>query len=517
MDNNKFVIRVTLSIPALEDNRADADRLTAVLKKKLNTKVVKIDLYLLRILPEILRQCNYSVRCILFKDRDGWILSGITKSNFDNAEIVAGVAVDLGTTKIVLRLLDLETGNVLGETAFDNPQISIGPDVLARIHYANKKGGLEHLRKLVIQGLNNNITDFCSQLNLKVNNIYSMAIAGNTAMTHLFMGLDPSRLIREPYIPVVNLPDVTRASELGLELNPGARVFIFPNIGSYFGGDLIAGIVYCGMNKDEKISILVDVGTNAEVVLGNNQWLMACAGAAGPALEGGVSKMGMMAGPGVIDRVVINPVTLSIDVHTIDNLPPRGICGSGLIDLAAQLFLSKMIDIRGKLVPKVCGKKIKTIDGINYLILVPDKFSATGKDLTISQIDLNSLRSSKAAMYTILEVITATAGLTPEELQNFYVAGTFGCFIDPKAAITIGMLPDIPLKNYKPLGNSSLEGASMALVLPDIINEIDKIRDNITYLELNVNQEFMNKFSGAKFFPHTDSTRFPSVVTCHTL
>ena len=508
--NNKFIIKISLSIPTLEDNRADADRLIAALKKKLNTKIIKIDIYLLRILPNLLKQYDYNIKCILFKDRFGWTISGVTK--IDDEETIAGIAVDLGTTKIILRVINLETGDVVGETAFDNPQISVGPDVLTRIHYTNKENGLLHLQELVIHGINQHIKKICSSLNIKIHNIYSMAVAGNTAMTHLFMGLEPSSLIREPYIPVINRPEVMKAIELGLKINPAAQLFIFPNIGSYFGGDLIAGILYCEMNKSKEVSILVDVGTNAEVVLGNNQWLLACAGAAGPALESGVSKMGMMAGPGVIDKVVINPITLSIDVHTIDNLPPKGICGSGLIDLVAQLFLSKMIDIQGKLLPEICGEKLKNIDGVNYLLLVAGEFSATGKDLTISQIDLNSLRSSKAAMYTILEVITAYAGTSPEKLNKFYVAGTFGCFIDPKAAITIGMLPDIPLKSYKPLGNSSLEGASMVLTSPETIKKIDKIRDNITYLELNVNQEFMNKFSGAKFFPHTDLSRFPSVL-----
>ncbi len=194
------------------------------------------------------------------------------------------------------------------------------------------------------------MTALCVSRGFAVTDVFLMAIAGNTAMTHLFMGLNPRWIIREPYIPVVNRPGTHRASELGLCMNPCARVFVFPNIGSYFGGDLIAGILYSGLNKREETAILVDVGTNAEVVLGNKNWMIACAGAAGPALEGGAARMGMMAGPGVIDRVAINPDTLQMDIHTIENLPPVGICGSGLIDLAAQLFLCGMLDIRGKFV-----------------------------------------------------------------------------------------------------------------------------------------------------------------------
>jgi uncharacterized 2Fe-2S/4Fe-4S cluster protein (DUF4445 family) len=294
-------------------------------------------------------------------------------------------------------------------------------------------------------------------------------------------------------------------------VNPLARTLIFPNIGSYFGGDLIAGILYSEIYKREETAILVDVGTNAEVVLGNKNWLIACAGAAGPALEGGVTRMGMTAGPGVIDKIAVDPDTREFKVHTIEEKPPRGICGSGVIDLAAQLFLSGMMDIRGKLVPDAGGSRLKEIDGLLHLVVVPADHSDTGTDLTISQADLDSLIRSKAAMYTILETITASVGMTPAELKRFYVAGTFGSFIDPRSAISIGMLPDLPLESYQPLGNSSLEGAALALTSAACLEEIDRLRDRITYLELNVNQEFMNRFSAAKFLPNTDPSLFPSV------
>jgi uncharacterized 2Fe-2S/4Fe-4S cluster protein (DUF4445 family) len=330
-------------------------------------------------------------------------------------------------------------------------------------------------------------------------------------MTHLFMGMDPRWIIREPYIPVINKPGILKAAELGIQVNAGARVFIFPNVGSYFGGDLIAGIFFAGVHKLSDTTILVDVGTNAEVVVGNENWLIACAGAAGPALEGGMTKMGMLAGPGVVDRISINPDTHEFDLHTIDGGPPKGICGSGIIDLAAALFLSKMIDIRGKFVPATCGKHLKKFDGLAHLVVVPADESATGSDLTISQADIDSLIRSKAAIYTILETITTSVGMALKDLSSFFVGGTFGSFIDPRAAITIGMLPDLPLDSYKSLGNSSLGGAVLALTSVDFLKEIDGIRDRITYLELNVNQDFMNRFSAAKFLPHTNALLFPSV------
>jgi uncharacterized 2Fe-2S/4Fe-4S cluster protein (DUF4445 family) len=347
---------------------------------------------------------------------------------------------------------------------------------------------------------------------MPTNRVFAMSVAGNTAMTHLFLGLVPRWIIREPYIPVINAPPVIRANKLGLRLAPQARAIIFPNVGSYFGGDLIAGILYSGVHYQDETSLLVDVGTNAEVLLGNRQWLMACAGAAGPALEGGAVRMGMPAGPGAIDRIRFQPDTKQFEIHTIDESPPRGICGSGLIDLAAQLFSAGMVDIRGKFVKTECGNLLKEIEGVRHLVVVPGANSQTGKALTLSQIDLDSLIRSKAAMYTILSTIVGTVGIDFQDIASFYVAGTFGAFINPESAICIGMLPDLPRDRFVSIGNSSLEGAALALILNNCLEEIDRIQNLVTYMELNVNQEFMARFSAAKFLPHTDRSLFPSVT-----
>jgi uncharacterized 2Fe-2S/4Fe-4S cluster protein (DUF4445 family) len=507
--NTHWVQTASLNPPTLQDNTADADRLISALKANLKTATIDIDLDLLKRLPDLLRKWKYQVRCIAFRDRQRWLLTGVTDAA--DASPIVGLAIDLGTTRVVLRLVDLVSGGTLAESAFDNPQDAVGPDILARIHSADQTDGLEKLNDLIVSGINRATSQLCQSIKINPQSIYALSVAGNTTMTHLFMGLSPRWIIREPYIPVVNKPPVVKAATLGIRVNPQARVLIFPNIGSYFGGDLIAGILYSEIYKREETAILVDVGTNAEVVLGNKNWLIACAGAAGPALEGGVTRMGMTAGPGVIDKIAIDPDTHEFNVHTIEEKPPRGICGSGVIDLAAQLFLSGMIDIRGKLVPDAGGSRLKEIDGLLHLVVVPADKSELGTDLTISQADLDSLIRSKAAMYTILETITTSVGMTLAELKRFYVAGTFGSFIDPRSAITIGMLPDLPFESYQPLGNSSLGGATLALTSAACLEEIDRIRDRITYLELNVNQEFMNHFSAAKFLPHTNHSLFPSV------
>jgi uncharacterized 2Fe-2S/4Fe-4S cluster protein (DUF4445 family) len=504
-----LVSRISLTPPSLGDNTADADRLVQALKNELQTDAIGIDLTLLKRLPGRLRAAGYQIDCLIFQERRGCTLLDVCTQG--ETSTATGLAVDLGTTRVVLRLVDLHGGRILAEAAFDNPQAGIGPDILARIHHAETESGLAELHESIIAGLNQNALDVCRQGRRLPEDVVVLVLAGNTAMSHLFLGLPPRWMIREPYIPVVNSPAIFPARDLNLAINPAARVLVFPNIGSYFGGDLVAGILYSGLSENTGTRMLVDVGTNAEVVIGNDQWLMACAGAAGPALEGGVTRMGMNAAPGVIDRVRVDPATREFEFGTIENQPPRGICGSGLLDLAASLYRAGMIDIRGKFVADTCGERLKQRDGVPCFVLVPREESATGDDLILSQIDLDSLVRSKAAMYTILETITESVGVGFDQLETFYVAGTFGAFIDPRTAITIGMIPDLPLEKYQALGNSSLEGASMMLTGRGDLAKVDRIRDRITYLELNVNQAFMNRFSAARFIPHTNRHLFPSV------
>ncbi|MFO7884756.1 MAG: ASKHA domain-containing protein [Desulfobacteraceae bacterium] len=510
--NKRLVRCVDLARPELGNNTADAERLKKALEKDLETQGISIPLSIVAILPEKLRKWDHRVKCVVFKGETAWTVAAV--KNPESAEKLCGIAADIGTTRVVLQLIDLETGRVINETAFDNPQSAVGPDILARIHYAAQDGksGLQRLKSLIIEKINDKIDMICKDASLAPGDVYLFSGAGNTAMTHLFLGIDPCCIIREPYIPAVNSMEPVMADTIGLALNPDAIAFLFPNTGSYFGGDLISGIYYSGLYKREQTCLMVDVGTNAEVVVGNSDWLIACAGAAGPALEGGISDMGMTAGPGVIDKVAVDPETGELDIHTIDDRPAVGICGSGMIDLAAALFLSGRIDIRGKFSREQCRDKLFSLDGIDSFQIVDRSVSGTGKDIVLTQVDMNSLTSSKAAMHAILEVIVnQTAGLGFDELEKFYVAGTFGSFINPESAISIGMLPDIPREKFEVLGNSSLKGAAKLLLHADAFEEVEKIKAKITYIELNVNQSFMNIFSGAKFYPHTDRSKFPSV------
>ncbi|MCI5147131.1 MAG: DUF4445 domain-containing protein, partial [Candidatus Electrothrix sp. AR3] len=311
------------------------------------------------------------------------------------------------------------------------------------------------------------------------------------------------------------------AGNIGLNLHSQAITWVLPSKGSYFGGDLIAGILAAELDQAEETTMLIDVGTNAEVVLGCREWLLACAGAAGPALEGGVARMGMRAAAGAIEHVVIDRDSMELQWQTINKQPPVGICGSGLIDLAAELYLSRIIDLRGKFQATFQGQSAaqrafidqRLVEQSGELVFIVAKAeeSGTAEAVVINQIDLDAMMRSKAAMYSILETLSAQVGVALDEIKRIYVAGAFGRHIDPQQAITLGMLPDLPLSTFQPVGNSSLYGAEMILLDQAARQRAGEVAQKITYLELNVNQEFMNRFSGAKFIPHTHPELFPSV------
>ncbi|MDI6795943.1 MAG: ASKHA domain-containing protein [Desulfatibacillaceae bacterium] len=503
--------RISLARPGIGDNTADAERLCQALMRAFGNRQVRVDWQLLPQLPHMLRQGDFAVKATVFPGREGLVVIDLAPASAPSSPIL-GLAVDIGTTRVAIRLVDMETGKSFGETSFDNPQIAVGPDILSRIHYAHSQEGAKELARQIRSAIGRESQALAKRAGLDSGRILAAAVAGNTAMTHLFLGLPTANMIREPYIPVINNPGSWKAHTLDLPFAPLARVFVFPNIGSYFGGDLVAGIMQTGMDAQQEVAMLVDVGTNAEVVVGNQDWLMACAGAAGPALEGGMSRIGMMAAPGAIDRVSIDKKTRAIAWHTIEDKPPVGICGSGVIDLAAGLFLAGMMDIRGKLVPDACAGRLIEKDGLPSLVVVEKELSGTGQSLCLDQADLDSLTRSKAAMYTILRTLTLSVGVEMQKLTTFFVAGTFGSYIDPESAVTIGMLPDLDRSVFCSVGNTSLEGAALLLVQAGADERARQIAGRITYLELNVNQEFMNRFSAAKFYPHTDIARFPSVA-----
>jgi len=501
-------ISVKAEPPSLGDNTADADRLRRAVGLALDAPQPVIPWSRLARVATDFRQAGFRGVAVVNEIPGGFEIVDFLAAR---PKVLAAMALDLGTTHLEATLVDLLSGDCLARANQENGQICFGADILSRMHFAAKNDGLEQLNRAVLESINGLAKELAVLAGLERSEIRAISVSGNPSMVHFFLKLDTFNICREPYIPVVNFPDQCRAGELGLDIHPDGPVFLLPGVGSYFGGDLISGILATGLDQAEQTSMLIDVGTNAEVVLGNREWLIACAGAAGPALEGGVARMGMRAGPGAIEHVQVDPQTGAITYQTIGEAKPRGICGSGIIDLVAGLYLARIIDIRGKFRRSAAGSQLtETPSGLAFTV-VPASQGADRRPVVLGQVDLDALIRSKAAMYSILTTLVNQVGVSFEELGCINVAGAFGRHIDPAQAVTLGMLPDLPLATYQPVGNSSLGGAEKVLLERGARQRCKHIATTITYIELNVNQEFMMRFSGAKFIPHTERQLFPSV------
>ena len=499
---------LSLPPPVPGDNRSHEARLRSSLESELGAAPA-IPLSLCRRLSSVLPESGFKVKAVVSRGPCGWEAVDALAGN--SPEPVLGVAIDLGSTTVVFYLVDMLDSKVIATVSRPNPQRAHGEDILERILFAGRGDGLKVLQSEIVDLINNTISEITGEHGCSPQSVYYLTVAGNTTMCHFLLALDPSHICKEPYLPSVNHFDLMRASEAGIRCHELSWLYCFPNIGSYFGGDLLAGILASGMHRSEEISMLVDVGTNAEVVLGNRDWLVSCAGAAGPALEGGILACGMRAQPGAIERVEISPSDLSVKYKVIGDEAPRGLCGSAIIDLLSAMFLAGIVDVTGKLVPERDPGRVREINGELAWVLVEADRTATGRPVYITQSDIKNLVRSKGAMYTILNVVIQSVGVSFADIDNFYVAGAFGNYIDPVKAISIGMLPDIPVDKFKPLGNSAGTGAVKALLDSGAIDEVEHIMEKLTYLEMNVRGDFMNQLTAALFLPHTDRSLFPSV------
>ncbi len=504
--------------PTLEDPAGDIERMLRDLSAKcpeIESNNVHVPLRLIQGAGRILRDHSFRVTAVLAREENRWSLIDIEGGHpFEGSmsPYSHGLAVDVGTTTVSLYLVDMTSGEIAGKMSLDNPQIAHGEDVLSRIHHCQSPGGLGSLRELIVGCVNDGMADLAEGLGLRASEIYAVAIAGNPAMMHLLLGLDPYHLCREPYVPVFNRSLRMTAGELMLISHPDAPVYIFPGLGSYFGGDVVAGILASGMHRKKETSLLVDVGTNAEIVLGNRDWLLVCAGAAGPALEAGGVKAGMRAEDGAIERVRIDRKTLEPKLGVIGGHGAKGICGSGLIDLIAGLSLAGVIDPKGRIRDGRSSERIMEIGDVKgYAVALAGRGEAS-KDIVVDELDIGSFLRAKAAMYTALSLITERMGVCFEDIESFHVAGSFGANIDPRSAVTVGMLPDIPLDRFKTLGNSAGLGACMMLCSHLLSEDVEQIRAKTSYAQLTTDNEFMNRLSAAMFIPHTDRDLFPSVA-----
>ncbi|HBV87857.1 MAG TPA: ferredoxin [Desulfosporosinus sp.] len=486
---------LSLNPPSSLDNRADVDQVRHMLERSFGS--VSVPREIMPKVPGTCRSADWQVTATLADIGCGWKLIDLEPGDTSREQF--GLAIDIGTTTVVVYLVDLCSGEVLRHAADYNDQIMMGEDILNRIRYAAEPNGLAQLQKAVLNTLNRLIKVLCP-LPMETSKITAAAIGANTTMIHLLLGLDPASICRAPYTPMINNPGLIPAREIGIDIHSLAPVYCLPSIGSYLGGDVIGGILVSGMHKQPAISLFVDIGTNGEIVLGNEDWLVACAGAAGPALEGGVTTFGMRAEPGAVDHVSIDPKTGWVEYSTIDNLPAKGICGSGLVDTLAGLFLGGFIN-----------RSARFQNGQNEFVIVPAHEAAEGEDIVISQVDINNFMATKGAVNAATDLLMENVGCPWQEISHFYAAGAFGQYLPIESAVTIGLYPDLPRSAILRLGNSSGEAARQVLLSRTKRLEAEAIAEKVTYFELNANAAFMDKFVGSKFLPHTDLERYPSV------
>ena len=508
-------IAVTLEPPSLADQTDDWARLRRELARRYDLRDVRISLPVLRKLGPALREGEWTVTVVL--EMDAWdrpdgppriidVLPG------ERLESLWAAAIDIGTTSNVVWLVDLISGQVMAQAADYNGQIARGEDVISRIIYASKGNGLEELQGLVMETLNRLLKKVARERGISTDEIYKVVVAGNTTMLHLFAGIPPESIRLMPFIPVVNDLPTFPAREIGLGVNAEATVDCLPGIASYVGADITAGVLSSGMCEKGELTLFVDIGTNGEMVLGDCTWLIACACSAGPAFEGAGVVYGMRATAGAIEEVWVNSETYEATYRVIGGEKPRGICGSGLISLIAEMFIAGVVDKSGNISLNLPTERVREGEhGPEYVVAWADE-TAIGEDIVITAVDIDNLMRAKAAIYAGFSVLARSVGLTLADVSKVLIGGAFGQYINVEKAIQIGMLPDKPYESFEFLGNTSVRGAYYALVSREMRRRVGEVGQMMTYLELSADNTFFDEFNAALFLPHTDLTQFPSVA-----
>ncbi|RJQ32568.1 MAG: DUF4445 domain-containing protein [Actinobacteria bacterium] len=495
--------------PDLANNADDLTRLRQAAKAA-GYKELEVDFLTLTNLSEVLREQDFKVTATFLKDHHNLHLVRVEPGDTTKSNL--GVAFDIGTTTLFVQLLDLNTGEALSSASDYNPQISFGEDVITRIIYSLKGDGLKKLQETATKAFMKLATEALEKAKRKSEEISLVSAAGNTTMAHLFLGVSPKNIRQEPYIPVVTHWPHIRPQEIGISnLASGSQVFMVPGRASYVGGDITAGVLASGMYNSDKLTLYIDVGTNGEIVLGNKEWLMTCACSAGPAFEGGSIKHGMRATIGAIEQVRINWEDHEPMILTIGNKPPAGLCGSGLIDSLAELFLAKVIDPRGKFHKNLETKRVREGKSGWEYVLAEKEMAATDYDITITEVDIDNLMRAKAAVYAGITTLLDNVGVGVDQVEEFFIAGGFGHYLELDKAIIIGMFPQIEGSKVKFLGNGSLMGARLAAISAEMADITHQIANKMTYLELSVDPAFMERYTAALFLPHTEVSRFPMV------
>jgi uncharacterized 2Fe-2S/4Fe-4S cluster protein (DUF4445 family) len=530
-DQTVAAFRVTLDPPSLADQTDDWARLQRALRRRYGIDNLTVDLATLRKLGAALREGDWTVTAVV--ELDAWnrpdgpprlidLLLG------DQTGTLLGAALDIGTTSNVLSLVDLLTGKVLARAADYNGQITRGEDVIARMIYAGKpapangagSSGLEELQQLVLATFNRLLEQATARARVDANRIYKATVVGNSTMIHLFLGLPPQSIRLAPFITAINQPPPVLAGALGLHIHPQAAIDCLPGVASYVGADISAGVVSSGLMACDQLTLFLDVGTNGEMVLGARDWLATCACSAGPAFEGAGVEHGMRATAGAIEEVWVNSQSHEPTWRVIGGGAPTGICGSGLIALLAELFITGVVDRSGKLktgargegrgASKGSSRVREGAHGLEYVVARAAE-TATGADIVLTQVDIDNLLRAKAAIYAGYTVLCQSVGVDPGDLEQVLIGGAFGQYINIEKAIQIGLLPDLPWERFQFLGNTAVKGAYYALLSRTARDQVTAAAAMMTYLELSADNTFYDNFMSALFLPHTALDRFPSV------
>jgi len=503
---------VKLPPATLSDNVCDLSRLESGLERQYGLDLLVHDFFMLRRLAQVMRQEEFQVTATLdFAQRRTRRARVVHVEAGDTTQRHFALAVDIGTTTVWVQLLDLAQGEIVGQAADYNAQLSYGDDVITRILFSQKELGLQKLQRSAAATINQVMHRLLKRHKLPVTEISHITLAANTTMTHLFYGIDPKYIRLAPYTPpACHLPPV-RARDLGLEVPEHVFIYSVSSVSSYVGGDIVAGVLASGIYKDPKLTLYIDIGTNGEIVIGNQHWLACAACSAGPAFEGGGIKHGMRATGGAVEEVSINPETFEPMLLTIDMVKPKGICGSGLINLLAALMDAGLISPNGKFRDDLPTPRVRLGDsGREYVLAWADE-TQTGQDIALSEADIDNLMRAKGAMFAGYLTLLENVGLHLADLEQVILAGAFGNFINIDNAIAIGLLPDLPREQYQFVGNGSLQGATLLAFSRDLLEEERRVGDMMTNFELSETPGYMNQYIAALFLPHTQMEYFPSV------
>ncbi len=524
-DLDQTMRRVVLRMqpPHLDDQTDDLSRLLTAFRQQSGLTQIDVSISTLRQLGSTLRLADWEVTAIVeilgspvagqLKER---LVALFPRMVFED-EPLWGIAVDIGTTTVTLWLVDLMTGEVYAQVAEYNGQIARGEDVISRIIYASKDGGLQEMQARILETINSLVEQACKRANADPAEIVKACVAGNSTMTHLFLAIPAAQIRLSPFITVANHMPPIRASEIGLHIHPEATVDCLPGVASYVGADISAGVYASGMDDTEKLSLFIDIGTNGEIVLGDREWLMTCACSAGPAFEGAGVLHGMRATRGAIEEVWVasanSPHPYEPTYRIIGGGKARGICGSGLISTLAELFITGVVDKAGHINLNLSpiNPRIRSGEhGAEYVIAWAAE-TDQGQDVVITDVDIDNLKRAKAAIYAGFKILAESASVPLELVEQFLIGGSFGKYINIEKAIQIGLLPDITWDRFQFLGNTSIRGAYFALLDWKAREKIADIASRMTYIELSSDNSFFEAFTSALFFPHTDLASFPSV------